>query len=109
MGFMRQTTFRCFRFILPIFLIIPILLPFTCHAQEREELLFLDLDGIIVTATKQIQKVKEAPATASVITALEIRNMGARDIMDVLKTIPGYGVTRGYFGREDIEVRGIKT
>jgi outer membrane receptor for ferrienterochelin and colicins len=35
--------------------------------------------------------------------------MGARDISDVLRRIPGFGITQGYYGKNDIEVRGIKT
>lgn len=75
----------------------------------EEMLLFFDESELIITATKQPQLLKDAPALAVVITAEEIRSMGARDIIDVLKTIPGFGVTKGYYGKEEIEVRGIKT
>ena len=79
-------------------------------SQAMEELLlFFDEEDLIVTATKHLQKLSEAPAIATVITAEQIRNMGARDIIDVLRLVPGIGVTKGYFGLEEIEVRGIKT
>ncbi|MBI4745917.1 MAG: TonB-dependent receptor [Deltaproteobacteria bacterium] len=72
-------------------------------------LLFFEEKELIVTATKHTQTLQDAPAIASVITADEIRQMGARDLMDVLKRIPGFGVTKGYYGKEEIEVRGLKT
>ncbi len=66
-------------------------------------------DDVIITATRYIKRIEEAPATATVITAEQIRNMGARDILDILKTVPGIGISRitGY-GKFGIESRGIK-
>lgn len=75
----------------------------------EEMLLFFEEKDLIVTATKHPQRLQEAPAIATVITADEIKKMGARDLVDVLKTLPGIGITKGYFGLEEIEVRGIKT
>lgn len=117
-------------FILSVFL-LPHVFPNTSHAQNgqppdtgqgndgdvkvsittamEEMLLFFDESDLITTATKHVQPLREAPAIATVITADEIRNMGARDIIDVLRTVPGIGVTKGYYGKEEIEVRGIKT
>ena len=76
---------------------------------DEELLLFFDEEDLFITATKLPQKISEAPAIASVISREEIRRMGARDIADVLRRIPGFGVTQGYYGKNDIEVRGIKT
>ncbi|MBI3600929.1 MAG: Plug domain-containing protein [Nitrospinae bacterium] len=52
---------------------------------------------------------REAPAIATVITAEQIRNMGARNLLDVLKTVPGIGVYQEFVGLKTVEVRGIKT
>jgi outer membrane receptor for ferrienterochelin and colicin len=54
----------------------------------KEDFLF-DLDSDIQIASKYKQPLSEAPSIVSVITANEIENMGARDIRDVLKRIPG--------------------
>jgi len=66
-------------------------------------------DDVIISATRYIKSIEEAPASATVITSEQIRNMGARDLLDVLKTVPGIGISRitgyGLFG---IESRGIK-
>ncbi len=63
----------------------------------------------IFSATKYIKRLKEAPAIASVITAEQIRNMGARNLLDVLKIVPGIGISMnigaGFVG---IESRGTK-
>lgn len=74
-----------------------------------ELLLFFEEEELIITATKHPQKISDAPAIATIITAEEVRNMGARDLMDVLNRIPGVHITKGYYGKEEIEVRGIKT
>lgn len=76
---------------------------------EEEMLLFFEEEVVLVSATLHPQKLSEAPAIASVIKEDEIRNMGARDLIDVLNKIPGIHVTKGYYGKEEIESRGIKT
>ncbi|MCP4349884.1 MAG: TonB-dependent receptor [Desulfobacterales bacterium] len=67
----------------------------------------LNLEKFLVTATKHRMSVRKAPAIATVVTAEEIRNMGARDILDVLRKVPGIVVHRnGGFGF-NLYVRGI--
>ncbi|MDH3973436.1 MAG: TonB-dependent receptor [Deltaproteobacteria bacterium] len=79
-------------------------------AQEREELMYWETENIITSATKLAQRLEKAPAIASVISGKEIRNMGARNLLDVLKRIPGMGVSivTGY-GKFGVESRGIKS
>ncbi|MCF6283146.1 MAG: TonB-dependent receptor [Candidatus Polarisedimenticolaceae bacterium] len=78
-------------------------------SAESDLLLFFDEEDLFITATKLPQKISEAPAIASVISGDEMRSMGARNILDVLRRIPGFGITKGYYGKAEIEVRGIKT
>ncbi len=61
------------------------------------------------TATKRKMDLRKAPAIATVITADEIRNMGARDLMDVLKMVPGFGVSINETGSYMFEARGVRT
>lgn len=89
-------------------------LPQDIYAQlsaEREELLlFFEEEELITIATKHPQTLEKAPAIATVITAEQIRNMGARNIKDVLRIIPGIGVYMGAsYGVYSIESRGIKS
>ncbi len=76
-------------------------------AVDPELGLFFEQEDLIVTATKQPQTLKKAPAVATVFTARDIRLMGARDIMDVLKRVPGIGVSKSFYGPDNIEVRGL--
>ncbi len=104
-------------FILPAVCLPMIFFPVSSHAQdlgappsfEEEDAMFWGEEDKIITATKKIRHLREAPAIATVYSAEQIRNMGARNIMDVLRRVPGIGITRGYWGHEEVEIRGIKT
>jgi len=80
-------------------------------AELEQELRWIraEAEAEIVTATKRKIPVGDAPAIATVITAVEIKNMGARDLMDVLKTVPGFGVSINPSGGYMFEVRGVRT
>ncbi len=79
--------------------------------KESEEQ-YYQADRVLMTATKRLMDARKAPAINSVITADEIRNMGARTIFDVLRKVPGIGM--GHLvevpGPDSMtEVRGIMT
>jgi iron complex outermembrane receptor protein len=77
--------------------------------DSRDALLFYFEESELLAATKRPTSLRRVPATATVINAEEIRNMGARDLMDVLRMVPGFGITIDEFGRSMFEVRGIST
>ena len=87
------------------------------YTQEFEEIFsspyqeedYFRTDRLLLIATRSPMPVRKAPAIASVITQDEIRNMGARNLRDVLKMEPGIGVSRNEFGIFMYEVRGIRT
>jgi iron complex outermembrane receptor protein len=81
------------------------------YAKEAvDDLSLADLMNLeMTTATKRKISVRKAPAIATVITAAEIRSMGARNLTDVLKMVPGFGVSILSSGRSSFEVRGIRT
>jgi outer membrane receptor protein involved in Fe transport len=64
-------------------------------------------DRMLVSATKHIMDVSKAPAIATVITAEDLRIMGARNILDALATIPGIGISRGPYSVFQVEIRGL--
>lgn len=76
---------------------------------SRDELLLFYDEKDLVAATRRKTPLKKAPATATVVTADEIRNMGARNLSDVLKMVPGFGLAIDEIGRQTVEVRGIRT
>lgn len=67
-------------------------------------------DDYIYIATGRKQTVSQAPAVASIISAKTIRQMGARDIDEVLETIPGLHVSYTASGYNPIyQIRGISS
>lgn len=77
-------------------------------AGDKDLLLFFE-EQELVTATKRTSSLRKAPAIATIIDADEIKNMGARNLLDVLKMVPGLGVSTNEYGSMMIEVRGIRT
>lgn len=115
MGFYMYKHGRCLPFILALLISFP---PAGIFARELLltpkdvfEMPFDDLINVeMVSATKHSIKLKEAPAIAWVITADEIRKMGARNILDVLKRIPSLGIfIPEHSLKYGVEVRGIRT
>ncbi|MDM8565725.1 TonB-dependent receptor [Candidatus Halobeggiatoa sp. HSG11] len=49
-----------------------------------------EFEQMVSVATKTKMTTQEAPAIVSVITGNEIKNMGARNLIDVLETVPGF-------------------
>jgi len=66
---------------------------------------------LFVTATQSARTLDRAPAIATVVTANQIRDMGARNLLDVLATVPGFGISfaPNHAVVDAIEVRGLKT
>ena len=83
---------------------VAILLAMTTSVSANDELMdteeddyysdFYGGDEMVEIATGIKTQLYKAPAVASVITAEQIRNMGAMDIDDVLETVPGLHVSR---------------
>ncbi|MEM8843906.1 MAG: TonB-dependent receptor [Pseudomonadota bacterium] len=82
-------------------------------AEENEEDDLYDLYGgeqMISIATGSEQPISKAPAVASVITAADIKSMGARYLNEVLETVPGLHVAFSPVGYNPIYTfRGIYT
>lgn len=78
------------------------------QADNKDLLMFVE-EQDLVTATKRPTTLRKAPAIATIISADEIRNMGARNLEDVLKMVPGFGISTNEWGTHMIEVRGIRT
>jgi outer membrane cobalamin receptor len=55
------------------------------YALSLEELM-----NIPISVSKSDLSLRETPSVTSVITRDEIRNMGARDLMDILNQVPGF-------------------
>jgi len=85
-----MTGFPCFRSFAFFFFFL--FISFNAVASgdslQREALLFVDIP-MVVTAARTKQKAADAPATVTVITEKEIRERGYRNLLDLLKDLPG--------------------
>ncbi|MDO9049381.1 MAG: TonB-dependent receptor [Methylobacter sp.] len=76
----------------------------------EKELAYLAAERqVVVTASKIEEHVDKTIATTTVITQDDIAHIGARNLLDVLRLVPGIGITQTQFGFREIEVRGVKT
>lgn len=102
-----------FRNILNFVIVINVLVANSVLAVEDEEEALLELYGdqeLISIATGSAQPISKAPAVATVITSSDIKELGARDVDEVLETVPGLHVSRSSIGRNPIYTfRGIAT
>lgn len=77
------------------------------NAEEDFRQLYGDVEMISI-ATGSQQPISKAPAVASVITAKDIKLLGATDLDEVLETVPGLHVARSSIGFTPIySIRGI--
>jgi iron complex outermembrane receptor protein len=63
--------------------------------------------GVVTVATKTRMTVEDAPSIVSVITGEEIRNMGARNLADVMRTVPGFDPVCNSESFPRIYIRGM--
>jgi iron complex outermembrane receptor protein len=75
--------------------------------QEED---FYRTDRLLVTATGSLKPVRLAPSVASVVTAEEIRAIGATTLDEILETVPGLHVTPSSLYFNSIwSIRGVHT
>jgi outer membrane receptor protein involved in Fe transport len=97
--------------VLRLFLSVSILLPSAGWADGggMEEILFGDIPEVYL-ASRTKQTAAEAPAIVSVITDKDIRDMGARNWEDILRTVPGFDTVLKSLGLErPVNVRGVSS
>ena len=81
-------------------------------ADYDDEEALIELYGdeeTISIATGTVQPISRAPAVASVITANDIKEIGATDIDEVLETVPGLHVARAATNNPIYTFRGVYT
>ena len=73
-------------------------------------LLFYEADELVEIANMRLQPIDKAPAVVTVITAQDIKSMGATNITQALETVPGLHVSTHYqVGIPLFNFRGIFT
>lgn len=76
-------------------------------AQEKEDEGFIDLGESVISATGYKQKLKEAPASISIISKDEILKKPIRDLGDAVQDVPGVNVEGSKTGESQIYMRGL--
>lgn len=67
-------------------------------------------DNVVSIATGHAQSSQKAPASTSVITAQQIESMGAQDLFDILRTVPGFYLNQNTYQLNPIiSVRGFRS
>lgn len=91
------------------FSVIQSVCAFAEPASEEDELALVYGDKSTVSiATGSQQYLRRAPAVATVITAEDIKAMGATDLDQVLETVPGLHVNRtASMGSSPYVIRGV--
>jgi outer membrane receptor for ferrienterochelin and colicins len=73
----------------------------------EEEMQWLKAETFVITASRVLENIKKSAASITVITDKEIRQMGARNLMDVLQTVPGMSYMYYPDGTYKIDARGL--
>lgn len=94
----------------PIFVTAMMLVAQPARAQSMDYGALENLFGEPVTtaATGTPQRVSEAPANMTIITADEIRRSGSRNIPEILSLVPGLDILRSGLAGYDVGVRGYQ-
>jgi outer membrane cobalamin receptor len=113
---MKKRSFRIsLAFVL--FMIFSVLKAFAAEMKSPEEMfqetqyteeMYYKTERMLLSATKNLMESRKAPAINSVITAEDIRNMGARNVFDVLDKIPGFSTSWNQV-KGIVNVRGVQT
>lgn len=79
-------------------------LEITVEILSIEELLNLEVS----TVSKRAQSISQAPAIISVFTSQDIKQLGVRDLTELMSYVPGFAVIENYWKRGIVESRGVK-
>ena len=75
--------------------------------SSTNDLSLADIPNISTSvASKKETTIREAPGIVTVITDDDIQKMGARDLIDVLQTVPGFTLALDVQGIVDVGIRG---
>lgn len=81
------------------------------EANDSEEFFEMSLEELmdieVTVASRKSASQKETPGIVTVITRDEIQKSGARDLIDILRLVPGFEVTHDTAGAYGVSVRGI--
>ncbi len=74
----------------------------------EEELAWLQEETMVVSASRVSESLKKTAASVTVIEGETIRDMGARNLKEALRIVPGLGISQSNVWVDKIDVRGIQ-
>src|ERR1041384_1184768 len=74
---------------------VPVPAPPEPQPEAPQEASKTQLSEVVVTATKREQSLRKIPATINAISGEELEQMGARELQDYLKLVPGITLQEG--------------
>ncbi len=114
-------TLLCLVLLLPLYSqdsikIIQTIQPYSTEEDDDDEILdiglslgnMFNLDVKVISATKKLQKLSDAPAIITVITAKQIKDRGYETIAEALNSVPGIDVITDYY-QPNLGIRGINS
>ena len=93
--------------VLTLFLVLPIIVSAEEDARKEEvgEKVIHKMEEVVVTATHEMRMI-DMPASISVITAKDLEEMGAKNIAEALRKVPG--VIDKSASKDSIDIRGTQ-
>ncbi|MBF0101173.1 MAG: TonB-dependent receptor [Desulfobacterales bacterium] len=94
----------------PFLLTIIVVFIFTLYSTARSEsldseLAFQKAETYVITASRVMERIDKSPSSITVVTDKQIKQMGAKNLADVIQTVPGF--TYRQDSSIDVETRGI--
>ena len=72
----------------------------------KEDLLFMEIP-MVVASSKREQPLVEAASSVKIVTAEDIKNSGATNLGDVLRSVAGLDIREAHAGQHVIGIRGF--
>ena len=82
-------------------------IPSSIDDALEEELRYLKAETYVITASRIPENIKKTASSVTVITDKQIRQMGARNLSDVLQTVPGMNYFYAWTGIHLPNARGF--
>ena len=102
---MRQYYLFLFTVLFPVFVWASSEIPTDFDA----ELAWLQEETVVISASRVAESIKKTASSVTVIDAAQIRVMGATNLWEVLRTVPGLGISQTRLAVTKIESRGVMT
>jgi iron complex outermembrane receptor protein len=85
-------------------------LPVSFSADEllEEELRYLQAETYVITPSRVPEEINKAASSITVVTDRQIRQMGARNLSDVIQTVPGMNYHYSFSGGYQVYARGLQ-